>query len=114
MVAGLGVCPTAVTADAGYAYAKVYAAFERRGIDAVIPAKAEPIRSPFVPMRRFRYDASADVAGRSATRRAYPASQAASEIRPLLLLQSQGVCALSTQGRLPIKEPFLQQSRRGR
>src|ERR1700757_2431881 len=28
-----GVCPTAVTADAGYAYAKVYAAFERRGID---------------------------------------------------------------------------------
>lgn len=49
----------AVTADAGYAYAKVYAAFERRGIDAVIPAKAEPIRSP-VPLRRFRYDAKHD------------------------------------------------------
>jgi IS5 family transposase len=27
-----GVCPIAVTADAGYAYAKVYAAFERRGM----------------------------------------------------------------------------------
>src|SRR5215469_2327705 len=34
-----------VTADAGYAYAKVYGALERRGIDALIPAKAEPIRS---------------------------------------------------------------------
>ena len=55
-----GVCPISVTADAGYAYAKVYAAFERRGIDAVIPAKAEPIRSR-VPMRRFRYDAKHDI-----------------------------------------------------
>ena len=49
-----------MTADAGYAYAKVYAAFEKRGIDAVIPAKAEPIRSR-VPMRRFRYDAKNDI-----------------------------------------------------
>ena len=49
-----------VTADAGYAYAKVYGALERRGIDAVIPAKAEPIRSP-VPLRRFRYDARHDI-----------------------------------------------------
>ncbi len=55
-----GVRPKAVTADAGYAYAKVYAAFEKRGIDAVIPAKAEPIRSR-VPMRRFRYDAKHDI-----------------------------------------------------
>ena len=46
-----------MTADAGYAYAKVYGGLERRGIEAVIPAKAEPIRSP-VPLRRFRYDAS--------------------------------------------------------
>jgi hypothetical protein len=45
-----------VTADAGYAYAKVYGALERRGIDALIPAKAEPIRSR-VPLRRSRYDA---------------------------------------------------------
>jgi transposase len=49
-----------VTADAGYAYAKIYAGLERRRIGAVIPAKAEPIRSP-VPMRRFRYDARHDV-----------------------------------------------------
>jgi len=48
------------TADAGYAYAKVYGGLERRGIDAIIPAKAEPIRSP-VPLRRFRYDAHHDV-----------------------------------------------------
>ena len=44
-----------VTADAGYAYAKVYGCLERREIKAVIPANAEPIRSP-VPLRRFRYD----------------------------------------------------------
>ncbi|GAB0120388.1 transposase [Acidisoma sp. 7E03] len=49
-----------VTADAGYAYAKLYAGLEERNITAVIPAKAEPIRSP-VPMRRFRYDALNDV-----------------------------------------------------
>ena len=49
-----------VTADAGYAYGKVYGALERRGIGAVIPAKAEPIRSP-VPLRRFRYDARHDI-----------------------------------------------------
>lgn len=49
-----------VTADAGYAYAKIYGGLERRGIAAIIPARAEPIRSP-VPMRRFRYDAKHDV-----------------------------------------------------
>jgi hypothetical protein len=49
-----------VTADAGYAYAKVYSALERRGIDALIPAKAEPIKSR-VPLRRFRYDAKHDI-----------------------------------------------------
>jgi transposase len=50
-----------ITADAGYAYGKVYGALERRGIDPLIPAKAEPIRSP-VPTRRFRYDAKHDIA----------------------------------------------------
>ncbi|TWB34630.1 DDE family transposase [Nitrospirillum pindoramense] len=48
------------TADAGYAYAKVYGQLERRGTQAVIPPKAEPIRSP-VAMRRFRYDARHDI-----------------------------------------------------
>lgn len=49
-----------VTADAGYAYAKVYGGLERRDIDPLIPAKAEPIKSR-VPLRRFRYDAKHDV-----------------------------------------------------
>ena len=49
-----------VTADAGYAYAKVFAGLEARTIAAVIPTKAEPIRSK-VPLRRFRYDARHDL-----------------------------------------------------
>jgi hypothetical protein len=52
--------PSVVTADAGYAYAKVFGGLERREIAAVIPAKKEPIRSP-VPLRRFRYDARHDI-----------------------------------------------------
>jgi transposase len=59
-MATTGVSITTVTADAGYAYAKVYGALERRGIEALIPSKAEPIRSP-VPTRRFRYDARHDI-----------------------------------------------------
>jgi transposase len=55
-----GIRIETVTADAGYAYAKVYGALERRGIDALIPAKAEPIKSR-VPLRRFRYDAGHDI-----------------------------------------------------
>jgi transposase len=54
-----GTAVAIASADAGYAYAKVYGALERRGTTAVIPPKAEPIRSP-VPMRRFRYDARHD------------------------------------------------------
>jgi Transposase DDE domain/Histidine kinase-, DNA gyrase B-, and HSP90-like ATPase len=48
-----------MTADAGYAYAKVFGGLEMRGIEALIPTKAEPIRSK-VPLRRFRYDAKHD------------------------------------------------------
>jgi hypothetical protein len=55
-----GIDIKTVTAYAGYAYAKVYGAPERRDIDALIPAKAEPIRSR-VPLRRFRYDAKHDI-----------------------------------------------------
>ena len=55
-----GVAIKTITADQGYAYGKVYAALERRGIDPVIPAKKEPIRSR-VPLRRFRYDAKLDI-----------------------------------------------------
>lgn len=48
------------TADAGYAYAKVFGGLEARGIDAIIPTKAEPIRSK-VPLRRFKFDACHDL-----------------------------------------------------
>lgn len=54
-----GAAVETVTADAGYAYAKIFGGLERRAIRGVIPTKAEPIRSP-VPMRRFRYDAHHD------------------------------------------------------
>lgn len=59
VVATTGVPIGAVTADAGYAYAKVFAGLEAREITGVIPTKAEPIRSK-VPLRRFRYDAKHD------------------------------------------------------
>lgn len=55
-----GSTASVVTADAGYAYAKVFAGLEEREVTAVIPTKAEPIRSK-VPLRRFRYDAHHDV-----------------------------------------------------
>ena len=42
--------PALVTADSGYAYSKVYAALERRGVAALIPAKKEPTQSR-VPLR---------------------------------------------------------------
>src|SRR5690348_14198400 len=56
-----GIAIRTATADAGYAYGKVYGGLERRGIDPLIPAKAEPIKSK-VPLRRFHYDARHDVA----------------------------------------------------
>jgi transposase len=59
VVATTGVPIGTVTADAGYAYAKVFAGLEAREITGVIPTKAEPIRSK-VPLRRFRYDAKHD------------------------------------------------------
>lgn len=55
-----GVKTDTVTADAGYAYTEIYGGLECREVAAIIPAKAEPIRSP-VPMRRFRYDAKHDI-----------------------------------------------------
>jgi len=60
VVATTGIAIKTITADQGYAYGKVYGALERRGIDPVIPAKKEPIRSR-VSLRRFRYDARHDI-----------------------------------------------------
>ena len=54
--------PVAVlTADAGYAYAKTYRSAEQRGVDPVVPPKAEPPPKSRVPLRRFRYDARHDI-----------------------------------------------------
>jgi transposase len=60
-----------VTADQGYAYGKVYGGLERRGVDPVIPAKKEPVRSR-VPLRRFRYDARHDILKCPQGRRLHP------------------------------------------
>ena len=60
VAATTGIAIKIITADQGYAYGKVYGALERRGIDPVIPAKKEPIRSR-VPLRRFRFDARHDI-----------------------------------------------------
>ena len=50
-----------VTADAGYAHPRNYAALEKRGIRAVIPPQRERRRPTRLPVRRFRYDARNDV-----------------------------------------------------
>jgi len=50
-----------VTADAGYAYAKIYAVAESAGIKAVVPPKAEPPPKSQVPLRRFKYDARHEI-----------------------------------------------------
>jgi len=60
VAAATGAPIATVTADAGYAYGKIFGGLEEREIAAVIPTKAEPIRSP-VPLRRFRYDARNDI-----------------------------------------------------
>ena len=60
VAAATGRAIKVVTADQGYAYGKVYGGREERGIDPVIPAKKEPVRSR-VPLRRFRYDARHDI-----------------------------------------------------
>ncbi len=57
VAATTGAAIDIVTADAGYAYAKVFAGLEDREIDAVIPAKAEQRPGKTIPTRRFRFDA---------------------------------------------------------
>lgn len=71
VAAATGVAVEVVTADQGYAYGKVYGGLERRGVDPIIPAKKEPIRSR-VPLRRFRYDALHDTLKCPQGRRLHP------------------------------------------
>lgn len=42
-------------------YAKTYRSAEQRGVDPVVPPKAEPPPKSEVPLRRFRYDARHDI-----------------------------------------------------
>src|SRR5215212_2078961 len=49
------------TLDAGYAIARVFAALETRGIEGIVPTRAEPPpRSGVIPSRRFKLDARHD------------------------------------------------------
>jgi IS5 family transposase len=52
-----GVKIATMTADAGYAYGKVFGAMEERQTAAVIPPKEEPRPRGVIPLRRFHYDA---------------------------------------------------------
>jgi transposase len=53
-----GAAIQAATMDASYAITRVFAALEARGIEAVIPAKAErPPKRGTIPVRRFKLDA---------------------------------------------------------
>lgn len=50
-----------LTADAGYAHTRNYAALAERRIEAVIPPQHEPRAARKLPMRRFKYDARQQV-----------------------------------------------------
>jgi IS5 family transposase len=57
----LSVRPVRVTADAGYAYGKVYAGLERQGIEALIPPKRVWSNKKVIPLHQFKYDAKHEV-----------------------------------------------------
>src|SRR5512134_858531 len=104
-MATTGVAIATVTADAGYAYAKVYGALERQRIDALIPTKAEPIKSA-VPLRRFRYDTTS-----SSARAAKSCVPAGGQARPLLLRTRPGLFAMFAGALLPVQGPGQQGAR---
>ena len=56
--AATGAGVRVATMDASYAITRVFAALEERGIEAVVPAKAErPPKKGTIPVRRFKLDA---------------------------------------------------------
>ena len=61
VAAATGVSMTTVTMDAGYAYAKVFRALEDRGIEGIVPAKAEQAPGAVIPTRRFKFDAKHNI-----------------------------------------------------
>ena len=50
-----------VTADAGYAYGKVYAGFEKKRISAIIPPKRIWANKNVIPLHRFKYEGKHDI-----------------------------------------------------
>jgi transposase len=58
IVAATGQPVRIATLDAGYAITRLFAAFEARGIEAVVPTRPErPPRPGVIPVRRFKLDA---------------------------------------------------------
>jgi transposase len=58
VAAATGHAVRAATMDAGHAITRVFATLEERGIEAVVPAKAErPPKKGTIPVRRFKLDA---------------------------------------------------------
>ena len=58
IVAATGQPVEIATLDAGYAVTRLFAAFEARGIEAVVPTRPErPPRPGVIPVRRFKLDA---------------------------------------------------------
>jgi hypothetical protein len=111
-MATTGVPITTVTADAGYAYGKVYGALERCCIEAVIPARRrcrggadpQPRAAASVPLRRPERH-------REVPARQGPAADPAGPARPVLLLPGQGLRTLPAILALPFQGPG-QQGRR--
>lgn len=57
VVAATGKVIRVATMDASYAITRVFADLEQRGIEAVIPAKAErPAKKGTIPVRRFKLE----------------------------------------------------------
>lgn len=54
--ANTGKAIRTLTADAGYAHSRNYAALEQRGTQAVIPPQRERSKASRIPLRRFKYD----------------------------------------------------------
>ena len=94
-----------VTADAGYAYARVYGGLERRGIDPVIPVRKDPSREPgspaALPLRCQKRHPEVPTWED-------PASPAGHRPRTLLQFQDQRLHALPAQGRLSAEDTHQQ------
>lgn len=65
-----------VTADSGYAYAKIYSGLEKRDIDPIIPPKKVLQSDKAYPQRRFKYDGKHKIVRCPAGKTLYRSSRA--------------------------------------